>query len=73
MTKKSNALQTSKSSKNLAPPSFTTNIKGTSLGKKHRSKTIKKMVIGTHILISTFNVNVLNVPTEKTRLAEWTQ
>ena len=71
MTKKSNALQTSKSSKNSAPLSFTTNIKGTSLGKKHRSKAIKKMAIGTHILIITFNVNVLNVPTTTTKKTDW--
>ena len=31
------------------------------------------MVIGTHILIITLNVNGLNVPTERHRLAEWIQ
>ena len=29
------------------------------------------MVIGTYILIITLNVNGLNVPTERHRLAEW--
>ena len=31
------------------------------------------MVIGTHILISTLNVNGLNAPTKRHRLAEWIQ
>ena len=31
------------------------------------------MVIGTYILIITSNVNGLNAPTERHRLAEWTQ
>ena len=31
------------------------------------------MVIGTHILITTLNVNVLNAPTKRHRLAEWIQ
>ena len=34
-------------------------------------KTIKKMAIGTHILIITLNVNGLNAPTKRHRLAEW--
>ena len=31
------------------------------------------MVIGTYILIITFNVNGLNAPTKRPRLAEWIQ
>ena len=31
------------------------------------------MVIETHILITTINVNGLNAPTKRHRLAEWTQ
>ena len=34
-------------------------------------KTIKKMVIGTYISIITLNVNGLNAPTKRHRLAEW--
>ena len=60
--------------------SFTTNTKGTSLGRKHKRrerspqnkpKTIKKMVIGSYISIITLNVNGLNVPTERHRLTGW--
>ena len=59
--------------------SFTTNTKGTSPGRKHRrkrptenkTKTIKKMVIGSYILIITLNVNGLNAPTKRHRLAGW--
>ena len=36
-------------------------------------KTIKKMVIGTYISIITLNVNGLNAPTKRQRLAEWIQ
>ena len=57
--------------------SFTAKAKGTSLGRKHkgrkRPKTIKKMVRGTYILIITLNVNRLNAPTKRHRLAEWIQ
>ena len=38
---------------------------------KNKPKTIKKMVIGTYILIITLNVNGLNAPTKRHRLAEW--
>ena len=31
------------------------------------------MVIGTHILMITLNVNGLNAPTKRNRLAEWIQ
>ena len=34
---------------------------------------MKKIVIGTYISIITLNVNGLNAPTKKHRLAEWTQ
>ena len=40
---------------------------------KNKPKTIKKMVIGTYILIITINVNGLNAPTKRHRLAEWIQ
>ena len=36
----------------------------------HKSKTIKKMVIGSYILIIMLNVNGLNAPTKRHRLAE---
>ena len=58
--------------------SFTTNTKGTFLGWKHKSRkrptqnkpqTIKKMVIGSHILIIILTVNGLNAPTKRHRLA----
>ena len=54
--------------------SFTTTAKGTSLGGKHKRrkrptknkpKTIKKIVIGSHILIISLNVNRLNAPTKR--------
>ena len=40
---------------------------------KNKTKTIKKMVIGTYILIITLNVNGLNAPTKRHKLAEWIQ
>ena len=40
---------------------------------KNKPQTIKKMVIGTYISIITLNVNGLNAPTKRHRLAEWTQ
>ena len=40
---------------------------------KNKPKTIKKMVIGTHMSIITLNVNGLNAPTKRHRLAEWIQ
>ena len=58
--------------------SFTTNTKGTSLGRKHKRrerspqnkpKTIKKMVIGSYIWITTLNINGLKAPTKRHRLA----
>ena len=61
---------------------LTTNEKGTSLGETHKRnkktyknkpKTIKKMVIRTYISIITLNINGLNAPTKRHRLAEWTQ
>ena len=39
----------------------------------NKPKTIKKMVIRTYILIITLNVNGLNAPTKRHRLAEWIQ
>ena len=44
-------------------------------GKDHNNKPkkIKKMVIGTYISIITLNVNGLNAPTKRHRLAEWIQ
>ena len=44
--------------------------------KKHlqnQTQTIKKMAIGTHISVITLNVNGLNAPTKRHRLAEWIQ
>ena len=58
--------------------SFTTNAKGTSLGRKHKRrkrpaenkpKIIKKMVIGSYISIITLNVNGLNAPIKRHKLA----
>ena len=58
--------------------SFTTNTKGTFLGRKHKRRkrptqnkpqTIKKMVIGSHILIIILTANGLNAPTKRHRLA----
>ena len=40
---------------------------------RNKPETIKKMVIGTYILIITLNVNGLNAPTKRHRLAEWIQ
>ena len=57
--------------------SFTTNAKGTSLGRKHKrgkrptenkAKTIQKMVVGPYISIIILNVNGLNAPTKRHRL-----
>ena len=61
--------------------SFTTNVKGTYIVKKYEKKkdlqnqpqTIKKMAIGTYTSIITLNVNGLNAPTRRHRLAEWIQ
>ena len=58
--------------------SFTTNAKGTSLGRKHKRrkratqnkfKTIKKTVIGSYISIITLSLNGLSAPTKRHRLA----
>ena len=58
--------------------SFTTDAKATSLGRKHKRRkrptknelqTIKKMVIGSYISMITLNVNGLNAPTKRHRLA----
>ena len=40
---------------------------------QNQPQTIKKMAIGTHISIITLNVNELNAPTKRHRLAEWIQ
>ena len=40
---------------------------------KNKSTTIKKMSIGTYILIVTLKVNGLSGPTKRHRLAEWIQ
>ena len=39
----------------------------------NQPQTIKKMTIGQYITIITLNVNGLNAPTKRHRLAEWTQ
>ena len=58
--------------------SFKSNAKVTSLGRKHKRrerptenkpKRIKKMVIGSYMSIITLNVNGLNAPTRRHRLA----
>ena len=62
--------------------SCTANAKATSLDRKHKRrkrptenkhKKIKKMMRGSYMLIITLNVNGLNVPTKKHRLAGWIQ
>ena len=40
---------------------------------RNQLQTIEKMVIGTYISIITLNVNVLNAPIKRHRLAEWIQ
>ena len=40
---------------------------------QNQPQTIKKMEIGTYISIITLNVNGLNAPTKRHRLAEWLQ
>ena len=40
---------------------------------KNKPKSIKKIVIGTYISITTLNVNGLNAPPKRHRLAEWIQ
>ena len=40
---------------------------------QNQPQTIKKMAIGTYTSIITLNVNGLNVPTKRHRLAEWIQ
>ena len=40
---------------------------------QNQPQTIKKMAIGTYISIITLNVNRLNAPTKRHRLAEWIQ
>ena len=61
--------------------SFTKNVKWTYIVKKYieekylqnQHQIIKKMAIGTCISIITLNVNGLNAPTRRHRLAEWIQ
>ena len=40
---------------------------------QNHPQTIKKMAVGTYILITSLNVNGLNALTKRHRLAEWTQ
>ena len=40
---------------------------------QNKPQTIKKTAMGTYISIITFNVNGLNAPTKRHRLAEWIQ
>ena len=40
---------------------------------QNQPQTIKKMATGTYISIITLNVNGLNAPTKRHRLAEWIQ
>ena len=52
-------------------------IQSRNTGEEQRStnqpQTIKKTAIGTYISIITLNVNGLNAPTKRHRLAEWNQ
>ena len=66
----------------LREQSSTTNAKGTSLSGKHKRtkgstktnlKKIKKLVIGTYISIITLNVNGLNAPIKRHRVADHIQ
>ena len=63
--------------KKLYPASISLKINGEikRFSKKHKNKaqTIKKMALGTNISIIILNVNRLNTPTKRHRLAEWTQ
>ena len=78
---KSKAFQTSKVKRSQHhQTNVTTDAKGTSLGRKHKRRkrptenkpqTIKKMVIGSYISINTLNVNGLNAPIKRHRLAGW--
>ena len=57
--------------------SLTTNAKGTSLGRKHKRRSrltkiknsVQKMVIVSYISIITLNLNQLNAPTKRHKLA----
>ena len=40
---------------------------------QNKYKTINKMAINTYVSIITLNVNGLNAPTKRHRLAEWRQ
>ena len=40
---------------------------------QNQPQTVKKMSIGTYISIVSLNVNELNAPTNRQRLAEWIQ
>ena len=40
---------------------------------QNQPQTIKKMAIGTYISLLTLNVNGLNAPANRHRLAEWIQ
>ena len=58
--------------------SLTTNVKSQEIQEKkkiykNKPQTIKKMAIGTYISILNLNVNRLNAPTKRHRLAEWIQ
>ena len=48
-------------------------MKGRKKTNKNKSKAINKMAIRTYISIITLNVNGLNAPTKRQRLAEWIQ
>ena len=61
--------------------SFTTNVKEMYIFQKYKRRkdlqnqpqTVTQMAIGTYISIITLNVNGLNAPTKRHRLAEWIQ
>ena len=46
-------------------------MKGRKNTNKNKSKTLNKMAIRIYISIITLNINGLNAPTKRHRLAEW--
>ena len=76
-------LETSKTSKNSAPPNHLYNKCCKNFSRletqekektyNNKPKTIKKIGIGTYISIIILNVNGLNAPTKRHKLAEWIQ
>ena len=57
----------------INPQKERTREEGKKKSNKNKSETINKMAIRTYISIITLNVNGLNAPTKRCRLAEWIQ